>query len=182
MEGGVEINNEGCVTTHIWAKKRLFGLIWKQTSANLNHSKLPQCTVLKLALRDSTLHHLYLSLSFSLVRTLSCVMWCAQSLFSKHQAEFTTSFQVFVFHLLPLFPLFLVVIKKDVLRYESLLWPTLQFAPEMCSQWLPGTFGVRWLVEYVAEYSLAFLLVCSVAVLSLIMKSRGERLAVIHLH
>lgn len=43
---GVEINDEGCVTTHIWAKKRLFGLIWRQTSANLNHLKLPQCTIL----------------------------------------------------------------------------------------------------------------------------------------
>lgn len=43
---GVEINDEGCVTTHIWAKKRLFGLIWKQTSTNLNHSKLPQRSIL----------------------------------------------------------------------------------------------------------------------------------------
>lgn len=78
--GGVEINNEGCVTTHIWAKKKLFGLIWKQTSANLNHSKLPQCTVLKLALRDSTLHLLYLSVFFSLADLIVYNVMCTKPL------------------------------------------------------------------------------------------------------
>lgn len=46
MGVGVEINDEGCVTTHVCAKKRLFGLIWNQTSTNLNRSKLPRSTIL----------------------------------------------------------------------------------------------------------------------------------------
>lgn len=79
-------------------------------------------------------------------------MWRAQSLISKHQAEFTTLFQVFVLPPLPLLPLFPVIIKKDVLRYESLLWPALRFAPEMCPQWSAGTFGAataRWVRRWI---------------------------------
>lgn len=38
-----------------------------------------------------------LSFPLSLLQTLPCVMWRAQSPISKHQAEFTASFQVFVF-------------------------------------------------------------------------------------
>lgn len=48
---------------------------------------------------------------------------------------------------------------------------------KMCPQWWAGVLGVR----HAAEYSLAFCL-SLLAELSLIMKSRGERLAVIHLH
>lgn len=45
----------------------------------------------------------------------------------------------------------------------------------------PARLVPRRLVECAAEYSLAFCL-SLLAELSLIMKSRGERLAVIHLH
>lgn len=83
----------------MWAQKRLFGLIWKQMSTNLNPSNLPQCTVLDKSWEILLSLSSPLSLSVrlfpvSLLRTLSRAMWHTQSLILKHQAEFTASFQV----------------------------------------------------------------------------------------
>lgn len=76
-------------------------------------------------------------------------MWRAQSFISKHQAEFTTSFQVFVF--LPL-SLRRVVIKIDVLRYES---PFIADSP-VCSWNVPPVVGrhvwcatARWVRRWI---------------------------------
>lgn len=80
------------------AKKRLFGLIWRQMSTNLNPSNLPQHTVLDWSLRaNCSPSPLSLSVRLfplSLLRAPSCVMWHTQSLILKHQADFTTSFLV----------------------------------------------------------------------------------------
>lgn len=79
---GDKINNEGCVTTHIWVKMRLFGFIWKQMSANLNHSKIATEQYFELAQRNSTLRLLYCSLSvFScLVDFIVCNVTCTKLL------------------------------------------------------------------------------------------------------
>lgn len=84
--------------------------------------------------------------------SLSCVMWLPQKPISKHQAEFTASFQVFVFLPLPLFPLFPVIIKKRCVE----IWIPFMTDSPVCSWNVPPVVGqhvwcvtARWVRHWI---------------------------------
>lgn len=154
---GGKINNEGCVTTHIWAKMRLFGLIWKQMSANLNHSKIATEHYLELVQRNSLLRLLRCTLSvFScLVDLIMCNVTCTKLL---HK---TSSWIYNLLSSLCLsFPSYLSSLPRLYWKRRVEIWIPFIANTSVCFWNVPPVVGwnvlsVWWLVECVPKYSLA---------------------------
>lgn len=156
---GCKINNEGCVTTHMWAKMRPLSLILKQMSANLNHSKIATEHYFELLVvqRNSPLHLLRCSLSVvsRLADLIVCNVTCTKLL------RKTSSWIYNLLSSLCLsFPSRLSSLPRLYWKRRFEIWILFIAKNSVCFWNVPPVvswhiLSVWWLVECVAEYSLA---------------------------